>query len=143
MARPPGRTNYTKLVHQAHRTKSKVKQNKIEAYRAWQKKLGRKSPKLDKIDDQLRKIHKELKSMEQKREEDKKAMQRFLRMLEGAYKELKTYKQVPVPGDFPQPPPKNAIAVGSILAVVVPMLVYLSALKAYMAMAEALSKEDA
>jgi hypothetical protein len=141
MARIPGKINYAKLVYQADKTKSKVKLNKIEAYEKWQKKLGKKSKKLDALDDKLRKMLKEIEVAEKNREEDQKTIQRFLRMVEGALKELKTYKQVPVPEKMPLPP-KNITALNSLSLVVMAMIVYLAAVKSYMALSEALSKKD-
>ena len=140
MARPPGKVNYVKLVDQAQRSKSKVKQNKIAAYHDWQKKLGKKSKGLDKLDDKLRKLHDDLQKAEKKRADDKKALERFGRMVEGALKELQVYKSVPVPGKLP-PPPKNITAISSLTVVVVAMIAYLALVKAYMATAEALSKD--
>ncbi len=141
MARLPAKVNYAKLTYEAEKTKSKVKQNKIEAYAKWQKKLGGKSRKLDKLDDNLRKLRKTLEDFEKKQVEDAKALRSLLRMIEGAYKELQVYRQVPVDSNFPPPPPKNQIALGSMIAVVGAMIVYLAAVKSYMALAEALSKD--
>ncbi len=142
MARVPGKVNYTKLVHQANKTKSKVKKSQIEAYAKWQKKLGKKSNKLDALDAKLRKVLKEIEAAEESRKDNQKALQRYLRMVEGAFKELQIYKQVPVHGKVPQPP-KNIIALNSLSIVVVGMIVYLAAIKSYMALSEALSTKDA
>ena len=142
MARLPAKANQAKLTSQAKKSKRKVKQIQIDAFAKWEKKLGRKSTKLDKLDDQLRKLHKDLEDLEKRREDKQKALQSLMRMIEGAYKELKTYKQVPVDSPFPPPPPKNITGVGSLTVVVTAMIVYLAAVKSYMAMAEALSKKD-
>lgn len=142
MARVPGKVNYAKLVYQAQKTKKNYTKSQIDAYAKWQKKLGKKSNKLDALDDNLRKIKKELEAMEKKRNEDNKALMRLLRMVEGAYKEMQTYKQVPVPGKFPAPP-KNISAVSALSAAVVLMIAYVAAVKLYMAACEALSKKDA
>ena len=142
MARVPGKINYTKLVYQAKKTKSKVKKNQIEAYTKWQKKLGKKSNKLDVLDDKIRKILKEIEAAEKNREDDQKALQRYLRMVEGALKELKTYKQVAVSGKVPLPPQKIT-SLNALSLYVGGMIVYLLAVKSYMALSEALSKKDA
>ncbi len=139
MARLPRKTNYTKLVYQANKTKSKVKTNQIEAYAKWQKKLGKKSVKLDALDDKLRKL---LKDIEKQNSDDEKALRSLLRLVEGAHKELQTYKQVPVPGKVP-PPPKNITALSSLALVVIGYIAYVATVKTYMAMCEALSKKDA
>jgi len=138
----PPKVNYAKLIHEADRTKSKVKQNRIQAFQKWQKKLGRKSRKLDKLDDDLRKLLKNLKDEEKRKEDKRKAIESLLDMVNDAYKELKTYKSVPVDAPFPPAPPKNVTGLGSLVVVVSAMIVYLAAVKSYMAMAEALSKKD-
>lgn len=141
MARIPGKVNYTKLVHQAERTKSKVKKNQIQAFEKWQKKLGKKSARLDALDDKLRKILKEIEDAEKERKDEQVALRRLAKMVEGAHKELKTYQQVPVPGKMPLPP-RNINALNSLSIVVVGMIAYLAMVKGYMAVCEALSKSD-
>lgn len=142
MHRLPPKRNYTKLTYQAQKSKRKVSQNQIAAFQKWQKKLGRKSARLDKLDDKLRKLHTDLKDQEKRREDKRKALESLLDMVNDAHKELKTYKSVPVDAPFPPAPPKNVTGVGSLVVVVGAMIVYLAAVKSYMAMAEALSKKD-
>lgn len=142
MARIPAKQNYAKLVLQAEKSKSKVKQSQIDAYAKWQKKLGKKSKKLDALDDNFRKILKVIKAFEQKQQEDEDTARKLLRLVEGAHKELETYKQVPVPGKFPEMP-KNITALSSISLAVGLMITYLALVKIYMATSEALTKKDA
>lgn len=137
----PGKANYAKLVHEAQKTKSKFKKSQIEAYSKWQRKLGKKSSNLDKIDEDLRKIYKEIEAADKKKQEDHKMRQRFLKIIEGALKEIKTFKEVPVQGKLPDMP-KNTIALGALLPIVAAILGYVVALKAQMAICEAMSKKD-
>lgn len=140
MARLPTKVNYTKLVHQAHKTKSKVKTNKINAYAKWQKKLGKKSKGLDAQDKKLRSIHKKAVEADKNAKNKEKALQDLLEMLEGAFKELQTFKDVPVPGTMPTAP-KNITALSSLAVVVAGYIAYIAAVKAYMALSEALSQK--
>ena len=141
MARIPRKTNYAKLVYEAERTKSKVKKNQIDAYQKWQQKLGKKAQGLDALDDRLRKINDAVELAEKSDGDKKQAIQRLGKMIEGAFKELETYKSVPVPGKLPDYP-KNLTSLGSMAIVLAPMIAYLAAVKAYMAMSEVLSKKD-
>ena len=131
-------TNYTKLVANAQKSKKNVRQNKIEAYQTWQAKVGKKSTKLDKHEATLRKA---LKEIERDAKDKDKTLKRILRLLEGVHKEMKTYKEVPVGQKLPDIP-KNTISLASISLVMVSMIAYIAAIKAYMALAEALSSKD-
>ena len=139
MGSNPRFTSYPKLVLEAERSKQKVKTAQIGAYQKWQKKLGAKAARLDKIDKDLRDLQTIVEDAAQRAEEDDKTRKRILRLLEGAYKELETFREIPVKESLP-PPPKNIVALSTVSGAIVLMLVYLAAVKAYMAMAEALSK---
>lgn len=141
MVRVPRKVNLNKLVMEAEATKSKVKKSKIEAYLKWQKKLGRKSSKLDQIDANLRACLKKIEAESSAKEKNVKALADLLKMINEAHKELKEYQQIPAGPSLP-PPPKNVTAVQSLVVVVTALLAYIAAVKVYMAMAQALSKKD-
>ncbi|MFY9211600.1 MAG: hypothetical protein WAO69_10765 [Aestuariivita sp.] len=142
MARVPRQINFTKLVHAADRTKQKVKKNKVAAYQKWQKKIGKRASKLDRWDVLLRDALKKSEAAQKKREDEMKALADLMEIVTGAHKELKLYKEVPVKDSLP-PPPKNITSLQSISVVIAAYILYLGAVKAYMAMANALSKETA
>jgi flagellar biosynthesis/type III secretory pathway protein FliH len=140
MPRLPPRTNYVKLVDQAKRSKKNVSQSEVAAYEKWRKKFSKKAPKLDKLEDMLRKGLDEIEEARKAKVEDAKMHARFAKMVAEAMKELSVYKEVKVSEKLP-PAPKNATAVSAFSVVFLAMIIYLAAVKAKLAMAEAATEK--
>lgn len=137
MARPTSFVNFNKLVLQAHKTKKNIKENKKKAYEDWQRKLGKKAQKLDRLDTTLRDTLKEIESAIKERSDDVKMQSRFMSIIVKAQKELKYYKSVPIKESLP-PVPVNTTNLQATALVLMAMILYITALKAYMALAKAL-----
>ncbi len=138
MASIPRQVNYVKLVQQASKAKTKVRENEVAVYLKWHKKMGKKAAKLDRIEERLRRILKALKAIDRSRKERSDATIDLIDIIQGTHRELEAFKLVPVPGTFPELP-KNFVVLQSMVLFVEAAIVYTALVKVYMACSEALS----
>jgi hypothetical protein len=126
--RPADGRNPTKTRLDAKESKKNVALNKKAQEAAWKVKLKKDGGKVDRLLADLQARAKKIADMMKKKEDTKKAVEDFADILLGALKEMKTFTEVPVREKLPDPP-KNTVALASMLPVLIAAIAWWKAVR--------------
>lgn len=126
--RPADGRNPDKTKLQAQTSKEKVALAQAAQIDGWRRLVAAKGRVIDKALDEGNKRAKKFAEMMKRKEDTKKTGEDLGDFFHGMLKEAKTFSEIPVKEKLPEPP-KNTIAVGSILPFLVAFSVWWLAVK--------------